>query len=427
MKVFKFGGASIHNKANVHNVSRIIHQHKDDHLIVVVSAIGKTTNALEQALELKLNGNKAESEAAIKQILDHHKKLIEDLFPERERVDSLYNSISAKTTEVFNSIQGGAFDKNYDQFVSQGEIMSSAIIAAYLESNDLRVKLYDARKLIQTNDTFREAKVDWDVTRSKLIRDVSLSGLPMIHIFQGFIGGSKGGLTTTLGREGSDFSAAILSYCLDAESLTIWKDVKGVLTADPSIFENAEKIDRLSYKEAIEMTYYGAKVIHPKTIKPLQNKSIPMYVKPFGSPNESGTMIFDGIAQEYPPVVVIENDQALMHISSKDFSFIAEDHLSQIFDIFTKYRIKVNMMRNSAISFTVCIGYRKDKMEATVEALSEEFNVVIDEKLELITIRHFSDSIVEEMKKDKMILFEERLRDTIQLVVKDMPRMRRIH
>jgi aspartate kinase len=285
------------------------------------------------------------------------------------------------------------------------------------------VEWLDARALIKTDSTYREAKVDWLETCALLQQKIDKTTGKDVYIIQGFIASDKEGFTTTLGREGSDFSAAILSYCLDVELMAIWKDVPGVLTADPRLFENVAKIDRLSYKEAIEMTYYGAKVIHPKTIKPLQNKNIPLWVKPFHNPNGLGTLISGEIELTYPPMIVIESNQALIHISTKDFSFVGEDHLSKLFDLFNHHRIRVNMMRNTAISFTVCTNNMQSRINSLNETLENEFNIVVDYNLELITVRHYTNDLIEKLKKGKIILFEERLRNTIQIVVKDVPDM----
>ena len=423
MKVFKFGGASLRDVDNIQNVGKILSDVEDEP-VVVVSAMGKTTNALEQILYLSRIQRDSEAEELLNKLFLDHKALAEALIQNDKQVVEMFETLYQEMKDALKATREEGYDFAYDQFVSYGEIMSSRIVGNYLNSIGISCFMYDSRDIIITDNTYREAKVDWEETQRQ-VKKLKLHEQPeKVKLFQGFIGGTTDG-TTTLGREGSDFSAAILSYCIDAESMTIWKDVEGVLTGDPRKFENVEKIDHLSYKEAIEMTYYGAKVIHPKTIKPIQNKNIPLFVKPFQNPEKEGTKIQAGIDREYPPVVVIEPNQALLYISSKDFSFIAEDHLSRIFRTFTENRIKVNMMRNSAISFTVCISFEDEKLEAAISDLTKDFNVLVEKDLELITIRHFSKTILEEMKKNKMVLFEERLRNTIQIVVKEVPLLKR--
>ena len=320
------------------------------------------------------------------------------------------------------------YDKVYDQVVSMGELLSSKILTAFLNKKKLSTSWVDARTIIKTDNTYREGVIDWDKTEQRVVKVVT----PLLRkngfvLTQGFIGGSKEKTTTTLGREGSDFSAAILSYCLNAESMSIWKDVEGIMTADPRLFKKVTKIDRLSYREAIEMTYYGAKVIHPKTIKPIQNKNIPLYVRSFINPKGSGTLINGEIDVHYPPVVVVEKNQILLQIATKDFSFVAEHHLSYIFKLFTEHRTKVNMMQNMAISFSVCVTLKDmDRLNKVIALLSEDFDVRVERDLELITIRHYHQDVIKQMKKGKIVLLEERIRQTIQLVMKDVPLMERI-
>jgi aspartate kinase len=302
-------------------------------------------------------------------------------------------------------------------------LVSTRIVAACLSDLNSATTWLDARDVILTNDTFRDARIKWTETGKRIRATVEpLLEKNQIVLTQGFIGSTTENLTTTLGREGSDFSAAIFSHSLDAESMSIWKDVPGVLTGDPRIFDNVVLLDRLSYKEAIEMTYYGAKVIHPKTIKPLQNKNIPMYVKSFIHPENPGTLISEeGDNLQYPPVIVVEPDQVLLHISTRDFSFVAERHLSYIFKLLDEHRIKVNMMQNMAISFSACVTNNPDRIKKLIAVLDEDFKVVTEEKLELLTIRHYHDAILEELTRGKMVLFEERIRQTVQLVIRPIP------
>jgi len=284
----------------------------------------------------------------------------------------------------------------------------------------------DARDVVATDNTYREGWVIWDKTKANAQKNM----LPLLQkggfvLTQGFIGSTSENFTTTLGREGSDYSAAIFSFCLDAESMSIWKDVPGVLNADPRLFENVIKLDRLSYKEAIEMTYYGAQVIHPKTIKPLQNKNIPMYVKSFLDPEAPGTEISSDNEEAYPPIIVVEKNQSLLHISTTDYSFVAEQHMARLFAELAALRLFVNMMQNTAISFTICVPNVPDRLEKFVKDIADQFRVKREDGLELITVRHYNEETIANLKKGKMVLFEERIRNTLQMVIRNVPTVER--
>ena len=299
-------------------------------------------------------------------------------------------------------------------------------IENFLNESGFNIRFLDARDVIITDNIYRSATVQWEETQKRcdnLVRPLIKDN--QFVISQGFIGCTSENFSTTLGREGSDYSAAIFAYCLDAESMSIWKDVPGVLTADPRLFDNVTKLDRMSYKEAIEMTYYGAKVIHPKTIKPLQNKSIPMFVKSFIDPIDEGTLISDDIEDTYPPLVAVEQNQALLQLSTLDFSFVAEHHLSYIFTLLAELHIQVNLMQNTAISFVICVNDKDNKVDTFIEKVQEKFKVVMDRGLELITIRHYHGGILDSLKRGKIILIEERSAKTAQLVMKDVPMVRR--
>ena len=305
-------------------------------------------------------------------------------------------------------------------------MVSSKILAAYLREQNLPAQWLDARDVILTDDIYREGWVQWEETQTRADRIAK----PMVDkggfvVTQGFIGSTSENNTTTLGREGSDYTAAIFSYCLNAESMSIWKDVPGVLTADPRLFENVTKLDELSYREAIEMTYYGAKVIHPKTIKPLQNKSIPLYVKSFIDPESSGTKISADAEDNYPPMVAIEGNQALLNIAARDFSFVAEQHISDIFNQITAHRLHVNLMQNSAISFRICVTDQDDKVRDFAKAIEATFKVRIEPDLELITVRHYNKMTIDELRADKVILTENKMRNTVQMVAKKVPPIKR--
>lgn len=425
MKVFKFGGASLKDVSGFKNVCDILKQFEKEKLVVVVSAVGKTTNALEKVVESYMSRDGA-SESLLGNIKETHIALctelgIKDEHSLSELLDCFTDAEWKIEEEPIDSIE-----YVYDQIVSVGELASGRLVYSYLRSQGLNAAYLDVRDILLTDEVYREAKVDWEETQRRVKATVpKLLEKYDLVITQGFIGTTKDNNTTTLGREGSDYTAAILSYCLDAESMHIWKDVPGVLTGDPKIFENVQKIDKLSYREAIEMTYFGAKVIHPKTIKPLQNKNIPLYVRPFAQPSDTGTLVTMDKDFTYPPIVVVESNQVLVHIGVKDFSFVAENHLSKIFSILASLRVKVNAMRNSAISFSLCFTDEVNKLRDLIEALKDDFLIEVERGLELITIRHSSESIKAEMRRDKIILFEETMGSTLQMVVKDVPIIKR--
>ena len=425
IQVFKFGGASLRDAGGLSNVAGIVEAHRELPLVIVVSAFSGITNRLEEVAGAHYAGNGQAAEI-LGEIHSHHLGIMGDLFeaghPVYEEMESQFDAVR----EVLAAHPDDNYDFLYDKIVCLGELASSVIVAAWFTHCGLPVSWLDARELIITDDIYREGWVQWPETEERseqFLRPVIDSG--RIVLTQGFIGSTADRLTTTLGREGSDYTAAILSYCLDAESMTIWKDVPGVLTADPRLFENVVKLDRLSYREAIEMTYYGAKVIHPKTIKPLQNKSIPLYVKSFLKPEEEGTCISGDVDDFYPPIVTVEGNQALLQISTRDFSFVAEHHISLMFRLIAELRLQVNMMQNSAISFSVCFNDMDDKVDRFMDALQRDFKITATRGLELITVRHYREETLESLKKGKIMLLEERFRHTTQMVVKDVPLIRR--
>lgn len=426
IKVFKFGGASVKDAGAIRNVVNILKEYKKEQLLIVISAMGKSTNALEKVVHAFFD-KKENARDMLKKIHDEHIVVLKELIGENPDLEKEISKIIAPVNRLLQKEHDRGYDFVYDQIVSLGELLSTKIVSAFLSKEKLTNHWLDARKIIKTDNTYREANVDWELTQRNVSRNVNaLLRKNGFVITQGFIGSSQEKATITLGREGSDFTAAIFSYCLDAESMSIWKDVPGVLTGDPRLFKKVEKIDRLSYKEAIEMTYYGAKVIHPKTIKPLQNKSIPMYVKSFVDSAGEGTFIGADVDAFYPPVVVVEKEQVMLQISTRDFSFVAEHHLSFIFNLFTKYRTKVNMMQNMAISFSVCATLKDvERLTNLIQELKQTFNVVVEKDLELITVRHYHKSVIEQMKKHKIVILEERIQQTIQMVVKDVPMMER--
>jgi len=424
-KVFKFGGSSLKDSASIQNVGEILKTFPDDQILIVVSAIAKTTNHLETvvAAHAEQNGSAHELFAEIKQF---HFQLLFDLLKTQEHeAFARLNDAFVEVEWVLDEEPHEQYDFMYDQIVCIGEIASSIILQAYLETLSLSAAWIDARDVIITDDIFREGWVNWEETTERFKNRV----LPVIVnnrllVTQGFIGSTSENFSITLGREGSDYSAAIFSYCWDAKSMSIWKDVPGVLTADPRVFDEVTKLDALSYKEAIEMTYYGAKVIHPKTIKPLQNKNIPLYVKSFIDPSAPGTLIDGEVQDNYPPMVAIERKQALLQISTRDFSFVAEHHISNLFLIIADLRLQVNLMQNSAISFNVCVNDIDDKVDRFAEIIKEKFKVHIERDLELITVRHSNQATLDSLGENRMVLLEERISGTVQLVVKKIPILR---
>lgn len=423
MQVHKFGGASVKDAASIKNVGSIVKERLNGPNLVVVSAMGKTTNLLEQLVRAYFE--KQDTDVHFTALKKQHIAAAQELELSQETLDDL-NELFVSIEWTLEEAPVDQYSYYYDQIVSAGELLSSKILAAYLQKISVNAAFLDVRDILITDDSYMEAKVDWQKTE-KNVQSKLVAGIDAHTIFvtQGFIGSTNENNTTTLGREGSDFTGAVFAYCCNADSLTIWKNVEGVMTGDPSVFDNVNLIERLSFTEAIEMTYYGAKVIHPKTIKPLQNKSIPLHVKSFIDPDKQGTTISQEQIITYPPIVVLDKDQALIHISSNDFSFVAESHLTKIFSSIAKHRVKVNLMRNTAISFSICVTRQMDKIENLIADLQKDFKVVLESDLELITIRHYSDHVIDEMKKNKIVLFEEKLEKMIQLVVKEVPLMTR--
>lgn len=421
IKVFKFGGASIRDISRIANVGEIISKYRAEKTIIVVSALGKTTNALEDVVN-SFFYNPSELKEKMDFVKSTHLEIMKELFaPDHE----IYNTINDMWVEIDWIIEESPqdpYDYIYDQIVPIGEMMSSLILAEYFKKIGIKCAWIDARDMIKTDSIYREASIIWDSTikNSKSMLYAAFEENDVV-VTQGFIGSTSDNNTVTLGREGSDFSAAILSYCIDAEDMTIWKDVPGILSADPRLFDNVVKIDQLSYLEAVEMTYYGASVIHPKTIKPLQNKNIPLRVKSFLEPEGQGSLISNRQDLHYPPIVVVEKDQTLLSISPKDFSFVVEHHLARLFQLFAKHRLFVNMMRNTAVSFSVIVTNIPERIDALLEELSTDFNTYKEEGLELITVRHYTQEVVDNLKKDKLVLQEEAIHNTIQMVVKDVP------
>ncbi len=416
MKVFKFGGASVKDAIGFRNVVSILKEFSGDPVVLVLSAMGKTTNKLEKIVE----AHHAQNEKAfqlLEELRKEHYSVVSELMVNPENTIKSLNDHFVEIEWVLEEEPHENFDFSYDQIVSVGELLSTTILSDYARQSSLENEWLDARGLIATNDRFRQATVDWKTSESKILSKLK-DQTKGIFITQGFIGCTSENFTTTLGREGSDYTAAIFAYILGSDSLHIWKDVPGILTGDPKKIEDVEIIDKMSYKEAIEMTYYGAKVIHPKTIKPLQNKNIPLYVRSFVETEDSGTLIHEFKDLNYPPVVVLEDNQCLIKVSTKDYSFIAENHLSRIFTILSDLGLRINLMRNTAISFTICVKNELDRISRFRECLHSEFNFESIPDLDLVTIRHYDTPTVDRYKNNRELLFEEHLGKMIQMVLR---------
>jgi aspartate kinase len=420
MQVFKFGGASVKDAASVRNVAEILRAHAaSEPTIVVISAMGKTTNRLEELVKAYYFG-KGDANAILNDVKESHLKTARELFPDsRHPVYADLENIFVELTWAIEDPPGHTYDHHYDQIVSQGEMLSSRILSAWVGESGLCNQWLDARAFIQTNNTYREGHVDYTLSQELVGKIV----LPAVNgaglaVTQGFIGCTSENFTTTLGREGSDYTAALLAFFTGSQRVVIWKDVPGLLNADPKYFSNTKKIDELSYHDAIELSYYGASVIHPKTIKPLQNKSIPLYVKSFLKPDDEGTVISDNDTRVTVTSYIFKETQILISIQPKDFSFIGEENLSDIFDAFSRHHVRVNLMHNSAISFSVCADDDRLRTGPLMEELKSGYKVLYNDSVQLMTIRNYTPAIVEKLSEGKTILLEQRSRHTCQMVLK---------
>lgn len=417
IEVYKFGGASLKDEGSIRNMAEIL-KNSPRPLVVVVSAMGKTTNALEAVAHsyFQKDGHAAALWSAIK--ADH--LAIAEALTDRETALEIINAYDRQFEEFIEKNRSEEFTFVYDQIVSLGELFSSSIIAAYLQQQNLSATWLDVRKIIQTDRAYTEAIVNWRATQTQVSRELTDFDDKLL-ITQGFLGSTPEGFTSTLGREGSDYSAAVLAFCLNADKLSIWKDVPGVLNADPKQFPDAVLLPAISFHEAIEMSFYGAKVIHPKTIKPLQNKNIPLHVRSFLNPSGEGTLISD-MEGEYslPPVVVYREEQILLSFSVKDFSFIGAENLSLIYQELAKQRLHLNLIHNGAISFSASLDNKPLKIKVLMEALSDEFDILVNDGLELLTIRHYNEETIEKLTAGKEILLQEKTRNTIQVLMRHL-------
>jgi len=421
MKVFKFGGASVKDAGAIKNVGSILLRFEHQPVLVVVSAMGKTTNKLEECLRFLLAQDQLNYYHTVDSLRDFHLKIAGELFQNQPSkvfrfIDDIFEQLKNKFEKPL--AEQGSYE--YDQVVSLGEVLSSYLIHEYVLELGLKSEWLDARRLIRTDHHYQEANVNWEKSEALITARIN-SSEPQTNTFitQGFIGHTAEGFSTTLGREGSDYSAAIFAYCTNATEVTIWKDVPGMLNADPKYFENTQLLSKISYREAIELAYFGASVIHPKTVKPLQNKQIPLYVKSFMAPEEPGTTIqSEGGSDHLIPSFIVKKNQLLITISASDFSFINEDALAKIFEIFYATRIKINLMQNSALNFSVLVDGEKVHMETLIKHLTPAFTCKYNEGVELVTIRHYNQATVVQMTANREVLLEQRSRQTARFVIR---------
>ncbi|HDZ07360.1 hypothetical protein LCGC14_0118530 [marine sediment metagenome] len=415
MRVFKFGGASVKDANAVKNVVEVLKEVGYENTLVVISAMGKVTNAMEDIINAYFN-DKKEIPSKVAEMVDYHHSIVSELFPNAQH--SIYKEIKVLVDEINGFLvwnKSPNYNFVYDQVVGYGELLSTTIISAYFKEIGIANNWLDVRNFIKTDSNYRDTTVDWERTQN----NVTKIDQKVLNITQGFLGSDDNNFTTTLGREGSDYTAAILAYCLNADSVTIWKDVPGVLNADPRYFEETQLLNNISYREAIELAFYGASVIHPKTLQPLQRKEIPLQVKSFLNPSGKGTTVGKGVGIEPKvPCFIVKKNQVLMKLSSLDFSFIVEDSISELFKLFHQHKIKVGLIQNSAISFSVCIDNKFGGLEALLQQLKSKFKVVHHENVSLYTIRHFNNKALESLQNGHELLLEQRGTETVQLVVK---------
>ena len=417
MRIFKFGGASVKDADGIKNVMSVLQKVGHDDVLLVISAMGKTTNALEIVIKNYFEKS-TEFHASLQEVRKYHNQILLDLFEEEEHdVFFAVNSHFADLEYFLRSNKSPNYSFVYDQVISFGEIVSTTIVSHYFNEKGLKNNWIDVRNFIKTDNTYRDANVDWEQTQKLISKGIKKKSL---NITQGFLGSDENNFTTTLGREGSDYTAAIFAYCLSAESVTIWKDVPGVLNADPRYFENAVLLNQISYREAIELAFYGASVIHPKTLQPLQKKEIPLYVKSFINPLLPGTSVAKGADLEpKTPCFIVKKNQLLISLSSIDFSFIMEENISEIFGLFHQFKMKVSLIQNSAISFSVCIEDKYGNFNELKTILAKKFKVSYNENVSLYTIRHFNKEASEMVEKGKEVLLRQISRETMQVVTKD--------
>lgn len=417
MKIFKFGGASVKDAEGVKNVCQVINQVGQQNTLLVISAMGKTTNALEVVVKNYFEKS-PELSASLQEVKKYHNQIVLELFEDMQH--PVFNAVKQHFDDLnyfLNHNKSPNYSFVYDQVVSFGEIISTTIVSHYFNAFGIENQWLDVRNLIKTDTSYRDAQVHWDETQKAIVSAVQKN---KIYVTQGFLGSDPNNFTTTLGREGSDYTAAIFAYCLNAENVTIWKDVPGVMNADPRYFENAILLNQISYREAIELAFYGATVIHPKTLQPLQRKEIPLYVKSFVNPHLPGTRVSKGA--DLDPVAscfIVKKNQLLLSLSSIDFSFIMEEHISEIFGLLHQHKMKVSLIQNSAISFSVCVEDKYLQFDSIKNSLSKKFQVQYHENVSLYTIRHFTEEAKNMVETGKTVLVKQVLGDTLQVITKE--------
>lgn len=416
MRVYKFGGASVKDAEGVKNLASVLKETGYENTLVVVSAMGKTTNAMEVVIKNYFE-NKGELQSSIHDVIKYHNEILLDLFDnEHHKVFFVVKALFDELNLFFKSNKSPDYNYVYDQTIGFGELISTTIISHYLNEIGLKNNWLDVREYIKTDNYYRRANVNWDETQDNISSKFNKS---VLNITQGFLGSDSNNFTTTLGREGSDYTAAIFAYCLNANSVTIWKDVPGVLNADPRHFENAQLLHHISYREAIELAFYGASVIHPKTLQPLQQKEIPLHVKSFINPKAEGTCVSKGKTIEPEvPCFIVKKNQILISLSSLDFSYIVEENISEIFSLLHLYKMKVDVIQNSAISFSVCIDNIYNNRDKLLQHLKAKFNVTCHDDVSLYTIRHYNEDAIKTLEKDKNVLLKQLTRETVQIVTK---------
>lgn len=417
MRIFKFGGASVKDADGIKNLCTVLKTVGHNDVLLVVSAMGKTTNALEIVVKNYFDQSK-DLQASIQEVKKYHNQIVLDLYNNQQnKVFDALNELFLALDYFLSHNKSPNYSFVYDQVVSFGELISTTILSHYLNDSNILNTWIDVRDLISTDENYRDAEVNWEVTQDKIKKKINPKTL---NITQGFIGANQNGFTTTLGREGSDYTAAIFAYCLNADSVTIWKDVPGVLNADPRYFENTILLNQISYKEAIELAFYGASVIHPKTLQPLQKKEIPLFVKSFLNPTLAGTTVSKGTDLEpHLPCFIVKKNQLLLSLSSIDFSFIMEENISEIFSLLHQYKIKVSLIQNSAISFSVCVDDKFDNFNELKKVLSKKFRISYNENVSLYTIRHFDENAAQLVTNNKTVLLKQISRETMQIVTKE--------
>jgi len=414
MQVYKFGGASVKDAKGVRNVATVLETTGPKQKVVVISAMGKTTNMLETIISLYFDKSKDFS-IAISELKNDHYEILDELFEDRSHpVYTRTNYFFDEMSIFFDRNKSPNYDFVYDQVVGFGELISTSIVSYYLKSVGLDNVWHDCRNLIDTDDTYRDAEVNWENTQQKIFKHINKEEL---SITQGFIGSDSNNFTTTLGREGSDYTAGIFAYCLNAENVTIWKDVPGVLNGDPNVFENTKLLEQISYEEAIELAFFGASVIHPKTLQPLQQKEIPLFVKSFYNPKNRGTKVGKGkLITPLLPCYIVKKDLVFLSLSTLDFSFFVEENISEVFALFHKHQVKVDLIQNSAISFSVCVDNKFKNVDKLIDIFKAKFKVDHQKGVSLFTIRHYDDAAIQHIVKDKTVLLKQSYKETIQFV-----------